>query len=529
VGVSVVNALSRHLEVEVARDRKLYRQEFSRGLATTALVEHGAAPNRRGTTITFAPDPQIFGDELKLDPDRVYRLVRSKAYLFAGVEVRWRCAAELLGPQSATPAQASMVFPGGLADYLRERLDGQDLVGGRPFCGTARLADDGSRLDWAIAWPDGGSGFAQSYCNTIPTPLGGTHESGLRMGLVRGLRSFADLTGQKRASVITADDVMASGAVLLSLFLPDPQFQGQTKERLTSTQATRLVESAIKDNFEHWLSADPAAGSTLLAAILDTAEERIRRRSARETERKSATRRLRLPGKLADCARAGSAGTEIFLVEGDSAGGTAKTARQRETQAILPLRGKIMNVASASAEKLAGNQEIGNLALALGCGTRGQCDPARLRYERVIIMTDADVDGAHIASLLITYFHREMRPIVRDGHLFLAQPPLYRLARGGHVRYARDDAHRDALLASEFSGSGKVDISRFKGLGEMSAAQLKATTMDPAVRTLLRVELVDPPAPSDEPPLIERLMGRNPEPRLRFIQEHAGSIDDLDI
>ena len=528
VGVSVVNALSQNLVVEVARDRMVHRQTYARGVATSPLAAVGSAANRRGTTVTFFPDVEIFGADLRFDPERLYRLVRSKAYLFAGVEVRWRCAESLLPSGHDVPAAATMVFPGGLADYLGDRLAGQDLVGGRPFTGVAQLGDDGTRLDWAIAWPVNSPGFCQSYCNTIPTPQGGTHESGLRMGLVRGLRSFADLTAQKRASVITADDAMAGAGAMLSVFLTDPQFQGQTKDRLTSAHATRLVEAAIKDHFEHWLSADPIAGTALLSAIQETAEERIRRRTQKETERKSATRRLRLPGKLADCSRAGSAGTEIFLVEGDSAGGTAKTARQRDTQAILPLRGKIMNVASASAEKLTANQEIANLVLALGCGTRTQCDPAKLRYERVIIMTDADVDGAHIASLLITYFWREMAPIIEHGHLFLAQPPLYRLSHGGVVRYARDDDHKNALLASDFKPNAKVDISRFKGLGEMSAAQLKETTMLPTARTLLRVAPGDG-AGSDRPTLVDRLMGRNPEPRLRFIQDHAGSVEALDI
>ena len=531
VGLSVVNALSARLVVEVARERTLYRQSYARGAPAGTLECLGAVSNRRGTTITFLPDPDIFGRSARFDPDQLYRMARSKAYLFAGVEVRWRCDQAAQRPDGEAPTAATLHFPGGLADYLRDRLDDQAIVGGRPFCGSASLNDAGARLDWAIGWPQhgNGSGFLRSYCNTIPTPQGGTHETGLRMGLVRALRSFAELTGQKRASVITADDAMGGAAAILSLFLRDPQFQGQTKERLTSAEATRLVESAIKDHFEHWLSADPAAGGVLLSTIIEVAEERIRRRSARETERKSATRRLRLPGKLADCTRADAAGTEVFLVEGDSAGGTAKTARVRDTQAILPLRGKIMNVASASVEKLAANQEIADLTLALGCGTRDQCDLGKLRYERVIIMTDADVDGAHIAALLITFFHREMAPLVRAGHLFLAQPPLYRLARGGTVRYARDDAHREHLMATAFRGSGKVEIGRFKGLGEMSAAQLRETTMDPATRTLLRVDPGTADAAKSADRLVDRLMGRKSEPRLRFIEEHAASVDALDI
>jgi len=527
VGLSVVNALADSLVVEIARDRRLYRQRYARGVPETAVEALGSVANRRGTTVTFRPDPAIFGSDARLRPDRLYALARSKAYLFRGVEIRWSCDESLLAAGAATPAQATLHFPGGLGDYLAAALDGRETLTPQPFAGRVQSADGPGGVEWAIAWPADEEGFAHAYCNTVPTPLGGSHEQGLRSGLVKSLRAFAELSGQaRRAAAITADDVLGGAAVMLSVFVREPQFQGQTKERLASPEAAKLVESTIKDRFDHWLSGDPAAAGALLDRLIERAEERARRKQAKEVARKTATRKLRLPGKLADCSRAGQDGTEIFLVEGDSAGGSAKAARDRETQAVLPLRGKILNVASASADKLAGNQEIADLTQALGCGTRDRFDEAKLRYERVIVMTDADVDGAHIASLLMTFFYREMRGLIESGHLYLAQPPLYRLQHGGTVVYARDDAHREDLLRTVFKGKSKVETARFKGLGEMPSAQLRDTTMDPARRLLLRVTLTDIEHATG---LVDRLMGRKPEHRLSFIQAHAPEVEALDV
>jgi topoisomerase-4 subunit B len=535
VGVSVVNALSDELVVEVARDRQSWVQSFSRGKPTSKLKSAGPAPNRRGTTVTFHPDPEIFGKQ-QFQPERLYRMARSKAYLFRGVEIRWRCDKGVLPKDGSIPEEDSFHFAGGLKDYLVSEIGERPTVVPQPFAGEAKSESNGSaggKVEWAVWWPNDEEGFVRSYCNTVPTAEGGTHESGFRSALVRGLKRYADLTGNRKGSVITADDVFDGAAGLVSVFIEQPQFQGQTKERLVSVEATKLVETIVGDNFEHWLTGDKEAGTVLLEHIVSKAEERLRRKQDREQQRKTATRKLRLPGKLADCSNSSSVGTEIFLVEGDSAGGSAKAARNRETQAILPLRGKILNVASASADKLRENQEVQDLIQALGCGTGAHYNDERLRYERVIIMTDADVDGAHIASLLMTFFYREMPKLIENGHLFLAQPPLFRITKGGRTEYAQDEVQRDELLRTVFGG--KADMTRFKGLGEMQSVHLRETTMDPAKRVLLKVDvpmITDTDGRVEDMrtrTLVEDLMGRKPEKRYAFIQENAKFAHDLDV
>ncbi len=526
VGVSVVNALSARTEVEVARGQTLYRQVFERGKPVTKLEVVGRAPNRRGTKVRFQSDPQIFGPNAKFDPARLFKMTRSKAYLFGGVEIRWRCAPSLVDPDGKTPAEAVFHFPGGLKDYLAADVEGQEAVVEQPFIGSVQKAGKHGSVEWAMTWLTVDDGFVHSYCNTIPTPDGGTHETGLRAAILRGLRDHAERIGQsKRAAALTADDVMSGCAALISVFIREPEFQGQNKGRLQTIEAARIVESAVRDEFDHWLAGAPSQAAKLLDFAVDRAEERLRRRAEKDVARKAATRKLRLPGKLADCSNSSAQGSELFIVEGDSAGGSAKQARDRATQAVLPLRGKILNVASATREKLAANQQLSDLAQALGVGIGNAYRGEDLRYDKVIIMTDADVDGAHIASLLITFFYRQTPKLIEEGHLYLAAPPLYRLTQGAKSIYARDDADKERLMKHGFTGKGQIEVSRFKGLGEMPMRDLRDTTMDPARRTLLRVAVIEDPEGTAD--AVERLMGSKPEARFVFIQERAPRAREL--
>jgi len=527
VGVSVVNALSEKVEVEVAVGQQLYRQEFSRGLPLTKLKPMGKVANRRGTKVRFKPDAQIFGANAHWRPARLFRMSRSKAYLFGGVEIRWRCDPSLIEAGSNVPAEAVLRFPGGLKDYLAREIEGKETVADQPFAGKIEREGGHGSLEWAVSWLANDDGFVHSYCNTIPTPDGGTHEAGFRTALLRALKDHAERVGQgKRAAQIVSDDLMGQSAAMISVFIREPEFQGQNKSRLMSAEAARLVEGTVRDAFDHWLAGAPSQANKLLDFAVERAEERIRRRAEKEIARKSPTRKTRLPGKLADCTNTSAQGSELFIVEGDSAGGSAKMARDRASQAVLPLRGKILNVASATRDKLAANQQLADLAQALGCGLGAHYRAEDLRYSKIIIMTDADVDGAHIASLLITFFYRQAPRLIEGGHLYLAVPPLYKLTQGSMTVYARDDAHKDELIRKVLTGKGKIETSRFKGLGEMMPAQLKETTMNAKKRTLLKV-VVSNEDREETADCVERLMGNKPEARFIFIQERAAFASDL--
>ncbi len=535
VGSSVVNALSESLTIEVARDRKLYRQHYAKGRPLDKLEMVGNAPNRRGTSITFRPDPEIFGANCCFSPNKLYRMARSKAFLFKGIHILWKCAPELLCEGDVTPAEAELHFPNGLRDFLNYQIGSRTTVNRMPFAGESLLAGDEGKVEWAVIWPEDENGFCHSYCNTVITPQGGTHELGFKSALLRGLKEYAEMANVKKAAAVTGEDFLSDACIMLSVFIRDPEFQGQTKDRLTSSKAVRLVEQAVKDSFDHWLSSDSENAAALMEYVIARSEFRRRKKEEKIQNRKSPTKRLRLPGKLADCSKAAAEDTEIFIVEGDSAGGSAKQGRDRMTQAILPLRGKILNVASASLDKITQNQEIKDMIEALGCGIKDGYKEENLRYEKIIIMTDADVDGAHITSLLMTFFYQQMPKLIENGHLFIATPPLYKISAAGKNFYALDDDDKDRILKKEVKGSQKAEISRFKGLGEMSAQQLKETTMDKSKRTLLKVLI--PSANTEEGKeeafetrrMVERLMGKNPESRFKFIIERAKFVDDLDI
>ncbi|WP_434288071.1 DNA topoisomerase IV subunit B [Celeribacter sp. SCSIO 80788] len=526
VGSSVVNALSDLLIVQVAKNKELFEQRFSRGIPQGPVEKIGAAPNRRGTSVKFHADEQIFGHH-RFKPKRLFTLARSKAYLFSGVEIRWKSEID----DGETPTEATFHFPGGLADYLSETLGAVTTYSDRPFAGVVEFGPRfgvPGKVEWAINWTPSRDGFIQSYCNTVPTPEGGTHEAGFWAAVLKGVRAYGELVGNKKAKEITRDDLLTGGCALVSCFIADPEFVGQTKDRLATTEAARLVENSVRDHFDNWLAADTKSAGAILDFLVLRAEERMRRRQEKETQRKSATKKLRLPGKLTDCSSKDRANTELFIVEGDSAGGSAKGARKRETQALLPLKGKILNVLGAASNKLTSNQEISDLCEALGVGMGTKFNVDDLRYERVIIMTDADVDGAHIASLLMTFFYTQMRPLIDQGHLFLACPPLYRLTQGAKRVYCLDEAERDLWLEKGLGGKGKIDVSRFKGLGEMDAKDLKETTMDPATRKLIRVT-IDEDEPGETADLVERLMGKKPELRFQYIQENARFVEELDV
>ncbi len=524
VGISVVNALSDKLNIEVYRDGFIYSQDYSKGHPLTQLEKKEASKKSKGTKITFTPDPEIFG-EISLKPKKVYDLAKSKAYLYKGFEIHWYCASELIN-NDEVPTKSVIHFPNGLKDYLDSKLDKDKIIGGEIFSGNTEIPSENIKIEWAICWHED-ENFVQSYCNTIPTPQGGTHEQGNRAALNRSIKIYGEMTALKKTSLVIPEDILESACIVISVFIKNPVFQGQTKEKLVSNGITKHVENMIKDHFDHWLSSNKKAAETIIAHIINNAEYRLNRRNEKIVNRKNAVQKLRLPGKLADCTRNSSEGTELFLVEGDSAGGSAKQARDRETQAILPLRGKILNVANSPLQKILANQEIQDLEIALACGSMNHYREEDLRYEKIIIMTDADVDGAHITALLMTFFFLRMRKLVVNGHLYLAKPPLYRLTQNNKTYYAANDEQK-LLMINKLSAESraKIEIGRFKGLGEMTPKQLKETTMEPKLRLLYRVSIDDFDNTSI---IVDNLMGKNPEKRFQFIQEKASLNREGDL
>ena len=526
VGASVVNALSSSMVVQVARNKELYEQSFSRGVALGNLEKIGNASNRRGTYVTFLPDKEIFGNH-KFKPSRLFKSIRSKAYLFSGVEIRWKSEIN----DGETPMDATFHFPGGLSDFLNETLNGVSTYAHHPFAGSVDFNEKfqiPGKVEWAINWTPSRDGFVKSYCNTVPTPEGGTHESGFWAAILKSIKTYGERINSRKSKDITREDLTLGSCALVSCFIQEPEFVGQTKDRLATVEAQKLVENSVRDHFDNWLASDSKSANAILDFLILRAEERLRRRQEKETARKSATKRLRLPGKLVDCSESTRVGTELFIVEGDSAGGSAKMARDRKTQALLPLRGKILNVLGAASSKLGTNQEINDLTQALGTSLGSKFNIDDLRYDKIIIMTDADVDGAHIASLLMTFFFTQMRPLIDHGHLYLACPPLFRLTQGSNRVYCKDQIERDKWISEGLGGKGKIEVSRFKGLGEMDAKDLKQTTMDPTSRKLIRVS-IDEDHPGETDDLVDRLMGKKPELRYQYIQSNARFVNELDV
>ena len=526
VGASVVNALSSSMVVQVARNKELYEQRFSRGIALGNLEKIGNASNRRGTYVTFLPDKEIFGNH-KFKPSRLFKSIRSKAYLFSGVEIRWK--SEIIDGE--TPTDATFHFPGGLSDFLNETLNGVSTYAHHPFAGSVDFNEKfqiPGKVEWAINWTPSRDGFVKSYCNTVPTPEGGTHESGFWAAILKSIKTYGERINSRKSRDITREDLTLGSCALVSCFIQEPEFVGQTKDRLATVEAQKLVENSVRDHLDNWLASDSKSANAILDFLILRAEERLRRRQEKETARKSATKRLRLPGKLVDCSESTRDGTELFIVEGDSAGGSAKMARDRKIQALLPLRGKILNVLGAASSKLGTNQEINDLTQALGTSLGSKFNIDDLRYDKIIIMTDADVDGAHIASLLMTFFFTQMRPLIDQGHLYLACPPLFRLTQGSNRVYCKDQIERDKWISEGLGGKGKIEVSRFKGLGEMDAKDLKQTTMDPTSRKLIRVS-IDEDHPGETGDLVDRLMGKKPELRYQYIQSNARFVNELDV
>jgi len=536
VGSAVVNALSSEMVVTIARDGYEWHQTFSRG-KTTSPITRGDATKGHGTKIRFTLDDEIFGANAVFKPIKIYRMARAKAFLSRGVKIDWHCNPTLLTEDMGIPADTTFYYANGVADFLAEKTESEPKILPRIFSGTVDFPDDAGRVEWAltILTDENGAasddGFFASYCNTIATIDGGTHESGFKAAITKGIKAYGEKVNNKAAANIIGEDVFDSVAAIVSVFYKTPQFLGQTKEKLSNPEIARYTENALRDPWEMFLASDPKTANAILDFVINLANARIKTKQVKEIARKTPTKRARMPAKLADCSKHGVDGTELFIVEGESAGGTAKQARDRATQAIMPLRGKVLNVMSNSDERFNANKELNELIDIIGAGTAKDWDDAKLRYEKIIVMTDADVDGSHIASLLMAFFYQYMPQLIYGGHLYLSCPPLYKLTCGTESIYVDTDEELEELKNGKYKNK-KVEISRFKGLGEMMPNQLKETTMSPKTRRLIRVDL--PPKTDDgiedtekTRTIVSELMGKKPEFRFKFITEHAQFVKDL--
>lgn len=536
VGSSVVNALSSEMIVTISRDGYEWRQTFSRGKPTSAMTRGNPTKNH-GTKIRFTIDDEIFGANAVFKPVKIYRMARAKSFLSRGVRVDWVCNPELITEDMNIPAQTEFYYPNGVADFLEEKTRDKPRIMPKLFSGTVDFPDGSGRVEWALTFltDENGAasddGFFSSYCNTIATIDGGTHETGFKSAITRGIKAYGEKTNNKSAATIISDDVFDSVAAIVSVFYKTPQFLGQTKEKLSNPEIARFTENALRDPWDIFLASDPKTANAILDFVANLAAARIKTKQVKEIARKTPTKRIRMPAKLADCSKHGIDGTELFIVEGESAGGTAKQARDRMTQAIMPLRGKVLNVISNSDERFSANKELNELIDIIGAGTARDWDESKLRYEKIIVMTDADVDGSHIASLLMAFFYQVMPQLIYGGHLYLSCPPLYKLTCGTESIYVDTDAELEELKNTKYKNK-RVEISRFKGLGEMMPNQLRETTMSPKTRRLIRVELpprTDEGAEDTEKTrtIVSELMGKKPEFRFRFITEHAQFVKDL--